>query len=69
MNAHPSHVRPAPEGARPVLARITPPAQPLGPWRFLSTVVRNPLEAWPETIYREPVYTSTVLGNSSLFRT
>ncbi|BAQ46545.1 cytochrome P450 [Methylobacterium aquaticum] len=67
MNAHPSHVRPAPEGARPVLARITPPAQPLGPWRFLSTVVRNPLEAWPETIYREPVYTSTVLGNSSLF--
>lgn len=67
MNAHPSHVRPAPEGPRPVLARITPPAQPLGPWRFLSTVVRNPLEAWPETIYREPVYTSTVLGNSSLF--
>ncbi|WP_279359864.1 cytochrome P450 [Methylobacterium indicum] len=67
MNAHPTHVRPAPEGPRPVLARITPPAQPLGPWRFLSTVVRNPLEAWPETIYREPVYTSTVLGNSSLF--
>ncbi|KTS30735.1 cytochrome P450 [Methylobacterium indicum] len=67
MNAHPTHVRPAPEGPRPVLARITPPAQPLGPWRFLSTVVRNPLEAWPEAIYREPVYTSTVLGNSSLF--
>lgn len=67
MTAHPSHVRPAPEGPRPVLARITPPARPLGPWRFLRTVVRNPLEAWPETIYREPHYTSSFLGNSSLF--
>ncbi|GJD63586.1 cytochrome P450 [Methylobacterium frigidaeris] len=67
MTAHPSHFRQAPEGPRPVLARITPPARPLGPWRFLRTVVRNPLEAWPETIYREPHYTSEFLGTSSLF--
>ncbi|MFH6786519.1 MULTISPECIES: cytochrome P450 [Methylobacterium] len=67
MNAHPSQIRPAPEGPRPVLARITPPAQPLGPWRLFRTIVRNPLEAWPEAIYHEPLYVSDFLGNTSLF--
>jgi cytochrome P450 len=67
MNAHTSHFRPVPEGPRPVLARITPPARPLGPWRLLRTVVRNPLEAWPEAIYREPLYRSEFLGHTSLF--
>jgi cytochrome P450 len=67
MNAHPSHFRPAPEEPRPVLARITPPEKPLGPWRLFRTIVRNPLEAWPEAIYREPLYVSEFLGNTSLF--
>ncbi|KMO10801.1 cytochrome P450 [Methylobacterium platani] len=67
MNAHPSHFRPAPEGPRPDLARITPPARPLGPWCLFRTIVRNPLEAWPEAIYREPLYVSEFLGNTSLF--
>ncbi|TNC12411.1 cytochrome P450 [Methylobacterium terricola] len=67
MNAHPSHFRPAPEGSRPVLARITPPEKPLGPWRLFRAIVRNPLEAWPEAIYREPLYVSDFLGNTSLF--
>ncbi|GJD53383.1 Putative cytochrome P450 132 [Methylobacterium crusticola] len=62
MNAHPTHLRPAPPEAR-----IVPPARPLGPVRLIRTVVRNPIEAWPEAIYREPLYRSKFLGRSSLF--
>ncbi len=48
-------------------ARVVPPAAPLGTLRYLRTVIRNPLEVWPEAIYREPVYVERFLGRRTLF--
>ena len=39
--------------ARPLA--IDPPPQPLKGLRWLRTVVRNPMEAWPADVYREPL--------------
>jgi cytochrome P450 len=46
--------------------RVAPPEKPLSTLRYLRTVVRNPLEVWPEAIYREPVYVDRFLGQKTL---
>jgi cytochrome P450 len=51
----------------PQLARITPSPGQLGPVRLFTTVVRNPIEAWPEAVYREPVARSSFLGRPTVF--
>jgi len=53
--------------AGPIPARVTPPSEPLPTLRYLRTVVRNPLEAWPEAIYRRPTYRRRFLGEDTLF--
>lgn len=53
--------------AAPIPARIVPPSEPLPALRYLRTVVRNPLEAWPEAIYREPLFRHRFLGEDTLF--
>ncbi|MFE1602386.1 cytochrome P450 [Methylobacterium sp. ID0610] len=52
---------------RPTTARLVPPETPLGPFRLIRTIVRNPIEAWPRAVYRDPVYTSSFLGRETLF--
>src|SRR3954466_9850941 len=50
-------------------SKITPPDQPLSPWRLVRTVVRNPIEAWPKPVYEQPLYRSRVLGRETVFVT
>jgi cytochrome P450 len=47
--------------------RIVPPEHSLSTLRYLATVVRNPLAAWPASIYREPVAVERFLGQAALF--
>jgi cytochrome P450 len=47
--------------------RVTPPAEPLSTFNYFRTVVRNPLEVWPEAIYRDPVYAERFMGTQTLF--
>lgn len=47
--------------------RIEPPEQPLGGLRWLRTVVRNPIEAWPLAIYREPMMIWGLAGRQICF--
>ncbi|MGY2048297.1 cytochrome P450 [Methylobacterium sp. JK268] len=51
----------------PPMARLVPPEAPLSPLRFLRTVVRNPVETWPQAVYRDRIYRSTFLGRETLF--
>jgi cytochrome P450 len=44
-----------------------PPEQPLTGLRWLRTVLRNPIEAWPAEIYREPIFETRVLGRNVVF--
>jgi len=48
-------------------ARIVPPAVQPPFLRYLRTVVRNPLEVWPEAIYRDKVHVERFLGREALF--
>ncbi len=36
-------------------SRITPPEEPLPPWRLIRTVIENPMQVWPASIYRQPL--------------
>src|SRR5262249_21197914 len=47
--------------------RIDPPEQPLTGLRRLRTMVTNPMEGWPATIYREPMVTFRVFGRNVTF--
>jgi cytochrome P450 len=49
------------------LARVAPPAEPLPPLKLLRTAVRNPIEIWPEAVYREPIYRRRFSGRDILF--
>lgn len=55
------------QGAHVVPARVSPPSEPLSTLRYFRTVIRNPLEVWPEAIYREPIYRARMLGQDTLF--
>ena len=46
---------------------IVPPEEPLTGLRWLRTVVRNPIEAWPAAIYREPIVRSSFLRRDVVF--
>ena len=48
-------------------ARVTPPTERLSILAYLRKVVRNPLEVWPEAIYRQPVFADRTLGQDSFF--
>jgi len=50
-------------------SKITPPDQPLSPWRLVRTVVRNPIEAWPKPVYEQPLYRSRFMGRETVFVT
>src|SRR3954462_156760 len=49
------------------LSEITPPAQPLSPWRLIRTVIRNPIETWPKPVYEQPLYRSRLMGREIVF--
>jgi hypothetical protein len=51
----------------PRLAAITPPKQPLSTIRLLRMVVDNPIKAWPQAIYRQHLYRSSVLGHDTIY--
>ena len=51
----------------PRLAAITPPKQPLSTIRLLRRVVDNPIKAWPQAIYRQHLYRSSVLGHDIIY--
>ncbi len=46
---------------------FVPPQQPLTGFPWLRTVLRNPIEAWPAGVYREPIFTARVLGRDVVF--
>jgi cytochrome P450 len=48
-------------------ARVVPPTEPMSTVRYLRTVVRNPLEVWPDAIYRQPIFADRMLGQDTLF--
>ena len=54
-------------GLNPTLARVDPPAEPLGAFSLLRTAVRNPIEIWPQAVYREPVYRRRFAGRDVAF--
>ncbi len=41
--------------------------RPLPTLRLLAAAVRNPIETWPEAVYREPVYRRRLAGRDSVF--
>ena len=51
----------------PPLAGIEPPEKPLPALRLLRMVVENPIKAWPQAIYRQHVYRSSVLGHDTIY--
>lgn len=57
-------MQPANDG---IPARVAPPDKPLSTLRYLRTVVRNPLEVWPEAIYRDRLYEDRFMGQHTLF--
>lgn len=58
--AHSSHPHPV---------RVTPPPRPLSTPGLLRAVVRNPIEAWPQVVYEEPVYRRRLAGRDTVFIT
>lgn len=56
-----------PDLVESVPARVVPPAQPLPAIRYLRTLIRNPLEVWPEAVYRDGIYRETFLGRETVF--
>jgi hypothetical protein len=44
---------------------ITPNA--MGTLRTLRKLVRNPMTAWPEAVYTDPMVVSRMLGRTTLF--
>jgi len=56
-----------PSDSTPIPARVIPPAVQPPLLRYLRTVVRNPLEVWPEAIYRDKVHVERFLGREALF--
>src|SRR3954468_15666512 len=62
---------PMPGQAAATLApsKITPPDQPLSPWRLVRTVVRTPIEALPKPVYEKPLSRSCFMGGETLFVT
>ena len=55
------------ESSMPATVLFVPPQQPLTGLRWLRTVLRNPIEAWPAEIYREPIFTSRFAGRDVMF--
>ena len=47
--------------------RITPPEGTLGTFNLLRTVIKNPMEIWPVSVYREPLVRWTVFGRDMIF--
>ena len=53
----------------PLPARIAPLDRPLGLIGLLRTVLRNPIEAWPAEIFREPFHRSRRFGQETVYVT
>ncbi|QCK87270.1 cytochrome P450 [Phreatobacter aquaticus] len=60
MNAQDIQARFAPQG-------LDHPAERLGPWRFLRTLIRNPLETWPRALFEERSMRLDFAGRPLLF--
>lgn len=56
-----------PSDSKAIPARIVPPPVQPPLLRYLRTVVRNPLEVWPEAIYRDGIYVERFLGREAVF--
>ena len=48
-------------------ARVVPPEAGMRSLRLIRTVVRNPIEAWPQAVYEEPVFRSRIFGRETVF--
>jgi cytochrome P450 len=46
---------------------VVPPRDPLPAFRLLRTVVRNPIEVWPQAVYEEPIYRRRMLNRDTVF--
>jgi cytochrome P450 len=53
--------------AEQIPARVVPPKERLSLVTYLRRVVRNPLEVWPDAIYRQPIFGDRTLGQDSVF--
>ena len=51
----------------PPPVRVVPPRDPLPALRLLRTVIRNPIEAWPQAVYDEPIYRRRLLNREAVF--
>lgn len=59
MDTHIPHARP--------LTRVVPPTAPLSIFNLLRTVLRNPMEAWPDAVYREKIVRRDTMGIKTVF--
>jgi cytochrome P450 len=53
--------------AHPLPVRVTPPAEPLPALKLLRTVIRNPIEVWPQAVYEQPLYRRRMLNRDTVF--
>ena len=53
--------------APPIPAKVGPPEKRVWPFGTIRTIVRNPIEAWPQSIYREPVVRRRFLKQDAIF--
>lgn len=65
--AEPITSNPTAERPRPVPARVVPPAEPLPALKLLRTVIRNPIEAWPQAVYERGLYRRRLVARDTVF--
>ena len=58
---------PAAVPPRPTLARVRPPPDFLSVPSLVRALIRNPIEAWPEQVYREPIVRRRVLAREIVY--
>ena len=51
----------------PPPVRVVPPPDQLPALRLLRTVVRNPIEVWPQAVYEQPIYRRRMLNRDTVF--
>ncbi|NNM70855.1 cytochrome P450 [Enterovirga aerilata] len=53
--------------ASPRPVRVAPPHDALPALKLLRTVIRNPIEVWPQAVYEEPLYRRRLLSRDTVF--
>jgi cytochrome P450 len=65
--AEPISSSPGAAPPRRVPARVVPPAEPLPVLKLLRTVIRNPIEAWPQAVYDQGLYRRRLAARDTVF--